>query len=297
LVPLEQIRDDPNFHNVRLQADEEEMTQLLDSMSREGLKVPVELIASPTSTPDSPCFFVRAGFRRTAAARRLHWQRLPAIILPRDTPVIDEYWTNIIENSARSKLSTYEIANAAKTMREKFGVPAREFALRAGYSEPYIVKLLRCVDKLPQEIVAVWRNSAPIPVDYYDKWASLRPDEAIRAMLSYSGHHPKVVQEWRPPAQIREQAHPARMASATGLSRMQRLRFAVEAARELVERERELLLLAIDYCSGARDDVPGIYEIDKKKRAAKNKRREDLPPPENIADAAALVTELPPKED
>lgn len=288
MIPLDRIREDPSFTNVRLRASSEQMDQLVESMRREGIKVPIEVV---TTTDPEPYFYVRAGFRRTTAARMLRWKKIPAIVLPADTPVVDEYWTNIIENSSRSQLTTYEIACAARTMRSKFGIQGREFALRAGYSESYVGNLLRCIDRLPQEILDVWRDGAPIPVDIYHKWSSLRPEEAIREMVSYCGHHPKVVKQWRPPPATKEKAHPTRMASVTGLSRMQRLRFAAEAARALTDRERGLCLHVIDFCSGARDDVPEVY--DGKQRAHQDQSRGDLAPPEDIDEAASLAKKPP----
>jgi ParB/RepB/Spo0J family partition protein len=290
MIELEQIHDDPDFQNVRLQANEEEMALLVESMRREGIKIPVELVES--SGPRGG-YHVRAGFRRTAAARRLRWTRLPALVLPGDTPVIDEYWTNIIENSARSKLTTYEVACAARTMRDKFQIPTREFALRAGYSESYVGNLLRCLDRLPPEIIDVWRDGAPIPIDVYHKWSGLRPEEAIREMHSYRGHNPKTTRGWKPPPGVREKYHPARMASAAGLSRMQRLRIAAEISRDLSESERTLCIQVVDYCSGATNSVPGIYEPTKK--PVENPATPQ--PPEDVSDAAELATQLPPKKD
>lgn len=298
MIPLDKIRQDPGFHNVRLDVSEEKIVELAQSMQSEGQKVPISLVSAPTP---EPWFYVRAGFRREIAARRLRWKKIAAVVLPADTPVIDEYWTNIIENSHRAQLTTYEVANSAKMMRDKFGVGCREFAVRAGYSESHVSKLLRCIDTLPNEIVDEWRGAAPIPIDVYYKWSSLRPEEAIKAMLAYCGHHPKVAGEWRPPPEVRERAHPIKMASARGLSRMQKLRLAAETQRELTERERTLCLQVIDYCSGARDDVPGVYEEEKKKRAQENRLRKEAEdtsaPPENVAEAAALATASPATND
>jgi hypothetical protein len=46
---------------------------------------------------------------------------------------------------------------------------------------------------------------------------------------------------------------------------MQQLRFAVEVARQLDEKTRSLCLMVIDFCSGARDDVPSVHEPKKPK--------------------------------
>jgi ParB/RepB/Spo0J family partition protein len=291
MISLDEIHDDPKFHNIRLEAKEEDMVFLTESMCREGLKVPIEVISSPTPEPG---FYVRAGFRRVDAARRLHWKRIAAIVLPPDTPVVDEYWTNIVENSMRSNLSSYETACAARTMRDKFGVSTRDFAVRAGYSESYIGNLLRSLDKLPPDIVQVWHDRAPIPPSNYFKWAGLLPNEARREVIKYTNQHPKVVKEWRPPSEIHERVHPVRMASPQGLTRMQKLRIAVEQARELDDRERMLCLQTIDFCSGARDDLPGIYDSGKKQHLVKN--RADQTAPDNSTETVAPTTGLP-KED
>ena len=253
-------------------------------MSCEGLKVPIELIPDPTGSH----FYVRAGFRRTRAARNLRWQHIPAIILPANTPVVDEYWTNVIENSARDRLTSYEIAHAAATMRDKFGIRPGAFAKRAGYSETYVQQLLRCLDRLPPEIVDLWKSRAPIPVAQYDKWTQLTPDEAVKAMNTYRGRNPRVVGDWLPPANLQRKPHPIKMASSAGLKRMQRLRFAVEVARELDEKSRRMCLALVDYCTGAREDVPGVWSSGSKLRTYKSRRKEDLNPTPLDLDALAI---------
>jgi len=81
-------------------------------MACEGLNDPVTVVEAPGDRGE---FLLRKGFRRTTAARSLGWREIPAIILPKDTPVVEEHWINIIENTARSNLSTYEVANACES--------------------------------------------------------------------------------------------------------------------------------------------------------------------------------------
>lgn len=291
LVPLNLIKVDPKFPNIRLEASETELSELMESMKYEGLKQPITVVASP---PPERWVYLRAGFRRTTAARRLAWQHIPAIVLPHDTPLIEEYWTNIIENSARQRLSTYEIALSAKTMRDRFGVRPRDFARRAGYSDTYVENLVRCIDKLPEEVVKEWRGRAPIPLDLYVKWSSMRPEEAVKMMLSYCGRHPQVTRGWTPPAETREKYFPAKMASARGLERMSRLRFAVEVARKLDEPSRKLCLAVVDFCTGARDDVPDVYDQGQKMRAYKSRKKRDTPPATEPPPCTPLRDEPPP---
>jgi ParB/RepB/Spo0J family partition protein len=277
MIPLEQIVPDPEFVNLRLPPSDEEVELRADSMRREGIKVPLILIESLIPPAgELPLYHVRAGFRRELAARRLKWKAVPTIVLPPGTPVVDEYWTNIVENASRSKLSSYEVARAAKIMRDKFKTTPRDFAVRAGYSESYVVNLLRSLDQLPPEIVEVWKDQAPIPVDLYVKWSSLSHQEALQAMQTYTGRNPKVVRDWRPPPEVQAKLRTIKLASTAGLARMQRLRFAVEAARELSERERDLCLRVVDYCSGARDDVPQVYSPEDEKKSKKTEEKREL---------------------
>ena len=70
---------------------------------------------------------------------------------------------------------------------------------------------------------------------------------------------------------------------------MQRIRFAVEVARTIDEKTRAVCLKIVDYCSGARDDVPLIFDPKTKLRPYKSRRREDLDVP--------LPEEEPPEPD
>ena len=289
MVSLKHIIDDPEFVNLRTKAEESELQLLTESMKHEGLKVPITLI-SAFDDDVPPQFFIRAGFRRTTVARQLGWQKIPAVVLPANTPQIEEYWTNIIENSARSRLHTYETAVAAKTMRDKFHVSPVDFARRAGYSDSHVYNLLRCIDRLPQEILDVWKDKSPIPVDYYIKWSLMEPDEAVKMMLSYAGRNQQLTNGWQPPTNLRRPVA-LKMASSRGLQRMQRVRFAVEVAQGLDEKTRSLCLKLVDYCTGAREDVPGVFDPRQKQRRYVSRRKEDLKMPE-LGDEAP-----PPVED
>jgi len=281
-ISLNRILDDPNFTNTRLEAEKDEMNELSESMRHEGLKVPITVIAIDENANE---FYLRAGFRRTTVARQLGWNKIPAVVLPYNTPTIEEYWTNIIENSARSKLHSYEIACAARTMRDRFHITPLDFAIRAGYSESYVHNLLRCLDRLPEEVLKAWRTKAPIPIDLYIKWAIMEPSEAYKMMLSYAGRNPQVVGDWQPSTK-RQRPLLVKLASARGLQRMQRVRFAVEVSQHLDPATRTLCLRLVDFCSGAREDLPGIYDPKKKQRQYKDRRTKALPDPE--------IGEMPP---
>ena len=261
MVPLERIVSDVDFRNeVRLDPTEEEARVLEESMRHEGLKAPVVLMEGPGED-----YYVRWGFRRVRAARHLGWEGIPAIVLAADTPEASQYWSNIVENLARSKMHTYEVARAAQVMRDKFRVDYREFARRTGLTSKYVDNLLRAADNLPPVLMQKWRERRPIPVDHFFQWGAMRPEEAVTAFNTYVGLHPRAQ---RPavappgPATPRpgKREHPLLAATKYGLKRMDRLRFAVASCPTLGEEERGRVLAAVDFCMGQREDVPGVYD-------------------------------------
>ncbi len=275
MIPLGSIKPDPDFKNLRLPPTEEELATLAESMQCEGLKTPVSLVPS-VRLPNT--YHVRAGFRRVMAAGRLKWKAIPAIVLSADIPAVTEHWINIIENSARDKLSTYELALAAQTMRDQFGIKPREFASKSGISEVYALQLLRAIDRLPQEIVEGWKAKDPIPFSYLYQWSALNPEEAVRQSQIYANRFPKLVGNWQPPNNSRAALRKLRIMSALGLRRVQRLRFQIEVARELTDHERKLALQVVDFCTGAREIVDSVNDTPAKKnvREYRSRRREDL---------------------
>jgi ParB/RepB/Spo0J family partition protein len=159
LVEVSLIRNDPTFNNTRLYDEVfredlatnegQKLNDLERSMDEEGLKVPVTLTEGPGQS-----YFIVAGFRRIKCAKKLRWKLVPAIVLPRNTPLSSMYWCNILENATRKSLTTYETAKAAQLMRDKFGIKAADFARKTGYSESHVSKLLSCIDKLPESWIS-----------------------------------------------------------------------------------------------------------------------------------------------
>jgi ParB/RepB/Spo0J family partition protein len=265
LVPLEEIVSDTDFKNeMRLDATEDEAQNLEESMRSEGLKQPVVLIEHGDE------YHVRWGFRRVKAARKLGWQAIPAIVLPADTPLPSQYWSNIVENVARSKMHTYEIARSAQVMRDKFRVNHKEFSRRTGYDPKYIDNLLRTIDNLPPELLQKWRERRPIPVDYFITWASMRPDEAVTSFNTYVGLHPRAARSSSSipePPKTKRGDFPLLMATKAGLKRMDRLRFSIACHRTIDDSTRDTWLAIVDFCMGQRNDVPGVHDDNRKHKS------------------------------
>jgi ParB-like partition proteins len=282
MIDLDKIVTDRNFKNCRADIDPEELMLLIESIRHEGIKVPISLIVIPG---EDDLYYIRSGFRRIESVRHLKWRQIPAIVLPVDLPEEDEYWINIIENTARQNLHSYEIAKAAQTMRDRFQTNYKEFALKAGYSDKYIDNLLRAIDRLPDAILERWKEKSKIPVDYYYVWASMLPHEAINSFNIFAGQHPHIerIQENTSPPTEREprDKHSRLMvASAYGWKRMGYARQAITATHKLDEPTKELCLKVVDFCMGNREDIPNVYDHLIKMKEIRRKRREKPDPDE-----------------
>ena len=271
-IPIEKIVCETDFSNIRLKPADSEIGFLADSMSEEGLKVPVTV-----SEGQNDAYFLRAGFRRVAAARKLGWTFIPAIVLPMNTPKISEHWTNIIENTARTSLRTYEIANAALIMKRDFLVDPKIFARKAGYDPVYVTRMIKAIENLPQAILEHWRDVGNFPIDWYCNWSNMHHAEALKSF------HLEVGQRFhRRTDPLLPADHPrpnkrdkVQTATNSGLKRMQRLRFAVLAyTKPMDDATRQSYLEIIDYCMGIRDTVLDIYDCNARHQPSRGRKDE-----------------------
>jgi ParB/RepB/Spo0J family partition protein len=256
MIGLDKIVDDPSFENFRLKPNPEKVEELAGSMEHEGLKSLITVVEAPGGKGE---FFLRAGFNRTAAARSLKWTKIPAVILPLNTPEVEERWANLLENSVRSELTTYETANAAKIMRDRHGVTARDFAKKIGKSESHVYNLLRCIERLPLEILDQWRDGPAPPFDLLTRWSTMHQQEALEEYHRVVGQRCKMPKDFVPPPRKRIRNLPVRIASEHGFKRMHRLRSAIQAA-PFDEETKATWLQIVDYCMGGRETVTGVLD-------------------------------------
>jgi len=259
LIPVDKILDDKHFTNFRLNIDPDKLADLQTSIELDGLRVPIVVVA----TMPEGNYHVRAGFRRTMAVRNLGWSEIPAIILPADTPESEEYWTNIIENTAREKLTPYELASAAKMMRDRFGVSANAFAQKSGHSPDYITKLLSCIDRLPLEVLNSWQRGDRVPFEIYFKLSCMTPLEAIKNLRLWMGQHRIDNEATRVEDALRKlqgrKKTSDKLLTVKGIERTQRLIMAIKVST-LSEDRKELCKEIVEYCQGCRKRVTGIIK-------------------------------------
>jgi ParB/RepB/Spo0J family partition protein len=259
LISVENIADDPRFQNFRTSIDLAKLSDLQTSIDLEGLRSPIVVIESGNFGH----YYIRAGFRRLQAVRNLGWLEIPAIILPADTPESEEYWANILENSAREKLSTYEIACAAKLMRDKFEVSGATFAKKSGHSPSFIAELLMCADKLPPEVLHSWKRGDRVPFSIYFKLACMNPLEAIKNLRLWMGQHRIDTETTRAEEALRrlqtKRKPPDKLLTVRGIERTQRLLMAIKLSK-LSADTKQLCTEVVEYCQGGRKRVNGIVD-------------------------------------
>lgn len=277
VLPLEALRIDPRFQNSRQfddphhlhwsSAEGQTLEALRRSMQVEGQKNPIHVY------PDhaSGTYLVRAGFRRWRCARELGWRELAAIVLRGDTPIKEQHWLNILENTARKSLTTYEVACSAKFMRDELTVTAQEYADRSGYSVSHVQNLLRCLDRLPTDLVEQWRTGARLSLEEWCRLAVLSHDNARRFFRRWTGQ--KTPSDLKSALSDKNEAKPQGRNLPPWLAdRCRQIYEGIEGS-PLPPRERDLALAVIELCTGQRSELPGVYEP---RRAAAWARRANL---------------------
>jgi len=257
LIEVARILDDKTFTNFRTSVDPTKLAELQTSIDLEGLRTPITVVES---LPPGH-YYVRAGFRRTQAVRNLGWEKIPAVVLPADTPRSEEYWTNILENTNREKLSPYEIACAAKMMRDRFGVAAATFAAKSGHSEGYVSKLLTCIDRLPAEVLHSWRRGDRVPFEIYFKLSCMTPLEAVKNLRLWMGQHRIAPAEVLAEDALRKlrarKTYPDKLLTVRGIERTQRLIMAIRVSK-LPQDKKDLCQQVVEYCQGGRKRIDGL---------------------------------------
>jgi len=116
-IPLDQITAEA-LNRDRIVMDEEEMQELMTSISVNGLRLPVEVF-EPLNPEDAGKYALVSGFRRLTALRRLNtlsggerFQTIPAFIREPGS-IANAMVAMIEENEIRSGLSQYERGRAA----------------------------------------------------------------------------------------------------------------------------------------------------------------------------------------
>lgn len=145
-IPLEAIR--PNPRQPRTVFDEDEMAELVHSISEIGVLQPIVVRPLPEGADEDPGirFELIMGERRWRASGLAGRSSVPAIV--KDTEDDALLRDALLENLHRSQLNALEEAAAYQQLLDDFGCTQEELATRIGRSRPQVSNTLRLL-KLP----------------------------------------------------------------------------------------------------------------------------------------------------
>lgn len=136
-------RISPNPRQPRASLDQDDLTELADSIRENGIIQP--LIVTQSSQEDN--FLLIAGERRLRAARLAGLHSVPVII--REASEQEQLELALVENIQRADLTPLEAAEAYRQLVEDFGLTHEEVAKRVGKNRVTVTNTLRLLN-LPE---------------------------------------------------------------------------------------------------------------------------------------------------
>lgn len=177
-VPLSSIAYSKDFNSRVTYA---RVKELAEDIKRSGQINPVIVVAG-----DKPnTFKLIAGHRRAMALDLLKAKTIKVLVRP---PVKDEreaFLINVDENVSRDDLTTFEVAQMLRRMREEYKLSDDQIrtamsASKGGYSTTHINNLIRLTKTLAPKILDAWREEhGAISLLKLLNWASLSHDEQL----------------------------------------------------------------------------------------------------------------------
>ena len=142
----------PNPFQPRIEFSDEELAELSQSISENGLIQPIIVRKS-----DIIGYELIAGERRLRACKRLGMTEIPAVV--KEVTDQESRKQAIIENLQRSNLNPIEEAKAYRNLIDELTYSHEELAKAMGKSRPYISNALRLL-QLPREIQTSIENGS-----------------------------------------------------------------------------------------------------------------------------------------
>lgn len=146
---LEDVKPNPN--QPRRTFDEDELSELADSIRHNGVLQPIVV------RPLNGGYQIIAGERRYQAAQRAGLRTIPAVV--RDVTDQEMLQLALIENLQRSDLNPLEAAQGYRELMEQHGLTQEELGAVLSKSRPAIANALRLLD-LPEEVQQLVREGA-----------------------------------------------------------------------------------------------------------------------------------------
>ncbi len=149
----------PNPQQPRRLFDEAGLNELAASIREFGILQPlvVTKVEREVPTGTEVEYYLIAGERRLLAAKKLGWERVPAIIRVADLDR-ERLELAVIENIQREDLNPVETARAFARLQDEFRLTQREIASRLGKSREVVANTMRLLDLPPFIQAAIEKN-------------------------------------------------------------------------------------------------------------------------------------------
>jgi len=144
VVDIEVEKISESKTQARTYFDEKKLSELSESIKKSGVLQPiiVQLLGSDR-------YQLIAGERRLRASKAAGLKTIPCLV--KDVTDKDAAVLGLVENVQRSQLNTIEEALGYKSLKETYGLNAKEIGLLVGKSRPFIANLLR-ISNLSQKV-------------------------------------------------------------------------------------------------------------------------------------------------
>lgn len=136
MMMLEPLKILPNPYQPRTQFSEAQLTELAESVRKNGLVQPLTV-----RRLDDGSYQLIAGERRLRVARKLGMTQVPCYIIE-----ADDYKSSVlslVENLQREDLSFFEEAEGIRALMHRFGLTQQEAAMKLGKSQSAVSNKLR----------------------------------------------------------------------------------------------------------------------------------------------------------
>ena len=172
LMRLSPARLTPGIHQPRVDFDEEELAELVESVKRHGVIQPLLVRRAAGGE-----YEIVAGERRWRAARLAEVEEVPVILT--DAGGDEALELAIVENVQRADLNSMEEAAAYANMMERLGLTQEEVAVRVGKNRATVANYVRLLNLPPsvQESVA----EGLLSMGHARALLSLRTDEEMES--------------------------------------------------------------------------------------------------------------------
>lgn len=145
-IPVSAVH--PNPFQPRREFKEEELADLVSSISANGLLQPI-VVRPAGNRRSSDHWELVAGERRWRAVTRLGWKEMPAVIREVDDRTL--LVLALVENLQRSGLNSLEEAEGYQQLQDEFGLSQQEVAEAVGKDRSTVANMLRLL-KLPASV-------------------------------------------------------------------------------------------------------------------------------------------------